>query len=283
MMKIAKIILLGLFCFGLQNKMLSQDSQSKFKSALLLKEKKSELKFYTSLYTLEGTDGFSDFNTRSSYLASFFQYFFGDGPNFNWGVDAIYRSNVQNDLLDNSSLKTLSFDNSTIYRFDTNGDTLRNAGGGTIPIKSRAGLVHLGPKVKFAPIKSIPDLVFQQTIYFSINEQVDSRNLFVSQLAYYKQFTSKFGLYAEASIWLPREQNTGQWYFLKTFWGYMLAPKVQIYAMNTFPHEYGGGIKLFTGFGLELDLFASYLFSWKPWVQNGDQPMTMAFGLRQEF
>ena len=252
-------------------------------SPLMIGEKQLEAKLYTSIYSKTQTDGFDLANSRSTFLTSFLQFLYGDSPTLNLGLDVVFKSNVLGDDLSESPFKSLSFSDFDGFLFNERGDTLRRRDGIPVRTEARAGIAHIGPKVRILPISSLPRLIFQQTIYFPLNRSVDGRTISVSQLAYAARLSEGLDLYAEISVWLPRELSSQQFLFVKLFPSYKLTNGIYVFGQFTLPFEAGGGIKVYPFGQFEIELSYTKLFSIDPFISQEDNPRTFNFGVRTLF
>ena len=258
-----------------------------------------ELKVFNSMYTEKRYDGFDSFNSRSTYFSSYIQFLYGANNNLNLGADLVIKSNVVNDFANAIPLEVLNFSNQNIYQTidcnDTginispfskckeNGmhrfDTLRMADGQVLQTQHSAGLAHIGPKIKFNPIKKWNNLSLQQTLYIPIQKNVDGQLISFTQLFYDKPIKDHSQFFVEASLWTPVSPDFRIDPFLKLFYSYFPTNKWTIYAMTSVPLEIGAGTKYFITPNLELEFLYTYYLPIDYFLE-GKRPMTFNIGFR---
>jgi Protein of unknown function, DUF547 len=272
--------------------------QRYFASALIGRNS-IELKVFNSMYTEKRFDGFEKFNTRSTYLSTFIQFLYGLNKNINIGGDIVIKSNVVNDLASSFPTEALSFKNfstyqtidctnpdvnissfstckeNTLHRFDT----LRHADGRVIQTRSAAGLAHIGPKFKFNPIKRLPNISLQQTLYIPIQKSVDGQFISFTQLFYDQPIKNHSQLFVEASLWTPVSPEFRISPFLKVFYSYFPTNKWTVYAMASIPQEIGAGTKYFITPNLEIEFLYTYYLP-IDYFLGDKRPMTFNIGFR---
>ncbi len=271
----------------------------RFRASALLNRNAVELKIFNSMYTEKRFDGFEKFNSRSTYFSSYIQFLYGWSNKINIGADIVIKSNVVNDLASSFALEALNFNNfntfKTIDCSDTDinispfskckdnsmqrFDTLRQADGQVIQTKSTAGLAHIGPKIKFNPVKKWVNLSLQQTFYIPIKKSVDGQFVSFTQLFYDKSIKDHSQLFIEASLWTPITPEFKINPFLKVFYSYFPTNKWTIYAMTSIPTEVGAGTKYFITPNIELEFLYTYYLP-IDYFLGDKRPMTFNIGFR---
>lgn len=252
-----------------------------YQASLLLASGYSEIKSFNSIRTQTSTDGFESENSRSTFFSSFTQIYFGADRNLNWGLDFVFKSNLENTLAETSPLRALQFENADSHVLK-NGDTLRNADGKPLQMRANAGLAHIGAKIKFNPVRQLKNLALQQTVYLPIELQTDGRYLSFTQLFYDKSFRNGMQLFVEGDAWLELHPNTRFELFAKLFLFVFPTRRTAIYLTTTIPDEYGLGMKYFISPSLEVELLYTYLLAEKI-ATSTLQPMSYNLGLRYAF
>ncbi len=277
----------------------SNDNPERYRASALLKTKTIELKVFNSMYTERRFDGFEKFNSRSTYFSSFIQFLYGWNDKINLGADVVIKSNVVNDFASSFPLEVLNFRNFSTYKSidckdadnnispfsncKENGasrfDTLRQADGQVIQTSSAAGLAHIGPKIKFNPIKKWSSLSLQQTLYIPIQKKVDGQFISFTQLFYDKTIKDHSQFFVEASLWTPITPDFRVNPFFKVFYNYFPTNKWTIYAMTSVPLEIGAGTKYFLTPNLEIEFLYTYYLPIDHFL--GDKrPVTFNIGFR---
>ena len=271
----------------------------RYRASVLLNKKSVELKVFNSMYTEKRFDGFDQLNSRSTYFSSYIQFLYGLNNKINIGGDIVIKSNVVNDFASSFPLETLNFRNQNIhktidcadanvnispfsnckengmYRFDT----LRMADGQVLETRSAAGLAHIGPKIKFNPVKKWSNLSLQQTLYIPIQKNVDGQLISFTQFFYDKPIKEHSQIFVEASLWAPLYPNIQVYPFLKAFYSYFPTSKWTIYGMVSLPLEVGAGTKYFITPNLELEFLYTYYLPVDS-LLGGRRPMTFNIGFR---
>ena len=271
-----------------------------YRASTLLYQQQFELKIFSSLYTQRSFDGFNTLNSRSTYFSSFVQLLLGTNRNLNYGVDLVYKSNVLNDFSGSSPFNALLFRQNEAYQtFPCNDsqfnhglgsncfnegpeherDTLQNSAGEALKTRSSIGLGHIGPKIKFNPIKKWKDLTLQQTLYIPIQKKVDGSWVSFSQLFFDKPIGSQFQLFAEVGLWTTIHPNFRINDFYKIFFSYFPTKRWTIYAMTSLPAEYGMGAKFFITKNLEIELLYTHYLPIES-VVGFNRPNTFNLGFR---
>ncbi|MEM1123216.1 MAG: DUF547 domain-containing protein [Bacteroidota bacterium] len=225
-----------------------------FRASRLLRKKQFELKIFNSLYTQQQYDGFSNFNSRSSYFSSFFQYLIGSEQRFNVGVDFVLRSQIVNDLATHSpflAIQTKQFDE---FRNTANGEQLQSSEGTPIQTSGRFGASHIGPKIKVHPFQKNRNFSLQQTLYVPIDQEVDGQFISFTQLFYDKLIGTQTQLFVEASLWSPLQPTFRVDPFFKVFYSYFPTSRWTVYGMVGLPSEVGVGTKYLVAKNFEIEL-----------------------------
>ncbi len=276
-----------------------QDQPQRYRASVLLDRKSVELKIFNSMYTERRFDGFEKFNSRSTYFSSYTQFLYGWSDKINVGGDLVIKSNVVNDLASSFPLETLNFKNANTYKTidckDTDinispfskckdnsmqrFDTLRYADGQVIQTSSAAGLAHIGPKIKFNPIRKWANLSLQQTLYIPIQKAVDGQLISFTQLFYDKPIKDHSQLFIEASLWTPFTPDFNINPFLKIFYSYFPTNKWTVYAMTSVPLEIGAGTKYFITPNIEIEFLYTYYLP-IDYFLGDKRPVTFNIGIR---
>ena len=276
-----------------------KNQPQRYRASALIQKNKIELKVFNSMYTERKFDGFEKLNSRSTYFSSFFQFLYGLNSNFNIGGDIVIKSNVVNDLRNSFPLEALNFRNHNTFQSiecadpshnlsplsicKDNGmhlfDTLRMADGQVLETRSSAGLAHIGPKVKFNPIKKWTGFSLQQTLYIPVQQNVDGQFISFTQFFYDKPIKDHSQLFIEASLWTPVSPNFRVNPFFKVFYSYFPTNKWTVYAMTTIPFEVGAGTKYFITPKLEIEFLYTYYLP-IDYFLDGRRPMTFNIGFR---
>ena len=248
---------------------LSQDTDSVnsnvFTKGLFMGKGKFEVKVFNNLYTETGPYN-NKLDKRSSFLSSFTQITIGSNKKINFGIDAIYRSSVNNDSPTSSPLSVFEFKN------ETNSQTLDS----TLFITEKThGLSHLGGRVRLKLFKDYRFTV-QQSIYLPLSlggNYIVNTDLFFEHI----NKANTFMLFGDLGVWYPFKQ--APFVYAKIFMGTFISKKVGVYAMLNLPYEAGGGIKFFVLPKLELELLYT---KWLPIdaIVGGKNPSTFNLGIR---
>ncbi len=274
-----------------------------YRTSQLMQKGQNELKLFNSIYTQRMKDGFTSFNSRSTYYSMFGQYLHGVNNNLNIGFDLVYRSNLLNDFDRNSAFHAFNFRRYEKYKtypcsesgsnnlasnspcHETQGnpesriDTLRTFDGAAVKTRADFGLSSFGPKFKINPVKKWKSLSWQQTFYIPIKKSVDGNYISFTQLFFDKPIGAKSQLFVEASAWTIVAPNYRNSVFFKIFYSYFPTKRLTLYAMTSIPTEFGVGSKYLISQNLELEV----LFTRYTSLGSGSrdiQPSTINFGVR---
>ncbi len=270
-------------------------NENRYRASFLLPLGQSEIKLFNSLYTQSQFDGFENLNSRSSYFAAFGQYLYGFRQNLNIGADVVFRSTITNDLHQHSPFRTLRFQNRSRYptfacadnptspfcdgKPEMYSDTLRNSDG--VPMRSEAiyGLSHMGPKVKFAPVRKWTNISLQQTVYIPIQKAVDGQWVSFTQLFFDYMPGQRTQLFVEASAWSILYPDFKIYPFVKVFYSYFPDHRWTFYAMTSIPIEYGLGTKFLITENIELEALYTYYLPVSALIGHV-RPQTFNLGFR---
>ncbi len=249
------------------------------RASRLLHKGQYELKIFNALYTQKNYNGFDQLNSRSSYFSSFFQYLHGSNKRFNIGMDLVIRSHIVNDFVHRSPFKAIQPFQFEEFRILPEGDSLRNAEGIPISTYGRFGLAHIGPKIKFHPLKNDRKASLQQAIYFPIQMSVDGQTISFTQFFYDKLIGTRAQLFVEASFWMPLAPTFRLDPFLKVFYTFFLSSRWSAYGMIGLPNEVGIGTKYLINNRLEVELlYTNYAIDKA--INNDRRAQTFNVGLR---
>ncbi len=251
---------------------------SYFQPSNLYKKGQYEVKLFNALYTQGMFDGFSELNSRSTYFSGFGQVLIGTKRNLNYGFDVVYKSNLENDRVGASPFDALLFDEKMDYASTENG-ALTNSEGEVLNRTARHGLSHIGPKIKFNPIRKWEKVSLQQTAYIPIDQSVDGSWISYTQLMYDRKLSSKTALFAELGFWTTVAPNFRVLPLAKAFLSYFPNNRWTVYAMTTVPVEYGLGTKFLITPNFEVELLYTYYLP-LDFILNGNRPTTYNLGFR---
>lgn len=239
-----------------------------------------ELKSFQSAYTQASKDGFEQFNSRQTYFSSFNQFLIGTSPNVNVGLDVVWKKNFLNDLAGNSFLNFIDAQTGESYLTLNEGlDSLNNSDGENLKTTVTSGLAHLGPKIKFKPLKNISKLTLQQTVYLPIERSVDGQLISFTQFFYDQNLGARSSVFLELSFWTPLRPNVSVFPFLKSFWSYFPNKYISAYAMLALPGEYGAGFKINVTRKLELEFLHTRYVPYERFFE-GRQAESWNIGIR---
>lgn len=236
-----------------------------FTSGLFMKDNQYELKLFNNLYTQR--EPLSDrFEKRSSFFTSFIQLTIGSNKNINYGIDALYRSNITSDLGTQSPFKVLRF---------ANKEKENMYGAETFTTNYSHGLSHIGGRIRTKPFAN-KRFTIQQAVYAPTGK-TDGSWIINTDLFYEHIIADKFLLFTDLGVWY----TTGQLPFpyLKFFAGTFIANRFAPFAMINMPYELGPGLKFFITPKVELEFLYTY---WLPlkFTVGDRRPETFNFGLR---
>ncbi len=280
---------------------LSATNQQAYRASVLLQPGQREIKVFNSVYTQKDFDGFEQLNSRDTYFSSFIQYLYGQNEQLNIGFDVVLKSNLLNDFSDALPFRALglrTFREIQSFRCDAPGrnlaegsfcgspghsgrDSLRDWEGGLLETTGAAGIAHIGPKVKFNPLRSRGNLSLQQTLYFPVQDDLDGRFISFSQLFYDRLIGNRFQLFSELSLWTSLAPEFHIDSFFKLFFSYFPTNRWTVYATTTVPYEFGVGSKFFITPQLEVELLYTYLAPIERYV-GFSRPRTFNLGIRYQ-
>lgn len=239
-------------------------STNVFTSGLFLSKGKIEFKTFNNLYT--ETNPSNGYSTRGSFFTSFIQLTIGTSRNVNFGIDALYKSNISNDVSSNSPFSVLNFERKT---------TTQIANGDTLTTQSDHGLSHVGGRVR-TNLFNDARFTFQQGIYFP-TAIIDKGVIFTYDLYYQKIIANKLLFFADLGVFYNITQKPFP--YLKLFTGTFIAKRVAPYVLVNLPYEVGAGTKIFLTPKIELEFLYSY---WLPFsfIVDNRKPVTFNVGLR---
>ncbi len=268
----------------------------RYRASSLIPVGSSEAKLFNSVYTQKQYDGFEQLNSRSTYYSAFAQYLYGLNNNVNVGGDLVFRSSLVNDLHTKSPFKVLQFKNfSDVSSFpcdhdSQNGncndlnltDSLRNSNGDLLTTSGNIGLSHIGPKIKFNPIKKWSNISIQQTFFIPVQKKVDGQWISFTQFFYDHAIGRRSQIFVEASIWAPVSPQVQINPFFKVFYSYFPTQRLTVYAMASVPAEYGLGSKYLLTESFEIEALYTYYLPIKS-VVGDTRPHTFNLGIRMLF
>lgn len=268
----------------------------RYRASSLIPVGSSEAKLFNAIYTQKQYDGFKKLNSRSTYFSAFAQYLYGLNNHVNIGGDLVFRSSVVNDLHSSSPFKVLQFQNfSEVSSFpcddgSQNGncndfsptDSLRNLGGDILTTSGNIGLSHIGPKIKFNPIKKWLNISLQQTFFIPIQKKVDGQWISFTQIFYDRPFGRRSQLFVEASLWAPVSPQVQLNPIFKFFYSYFPTQRLTFYAMVSVPAEYGLGSKYLLTDNFEIEVLYSYYLPLE-FAVGETRPRTFNLGMRKLF
>jgi hypothetical protein len=149
-----------------------------------------EAKLFNNLYSQQTGPGNGVLENRSSYFTSSLSFVYGVSSRFNAGFDVRFRG-VRNDALPASPFKVLSFEDSANTRY---------------------GVTTVGPKVRFAPLNSLPKLSVQSAFWIPLGDELAGGSQgpyidwdgasWVTQIFNDFSIGENFALFGELGIWL---------------------------------------------------------------------------------
>ncbi len=110
-----------------------------------------EIKLFNNLFTQRTGDG-TELNSRSTFFTQSFSAIYGITNRFNAGLEARYRR------VANTSLPSSAFSSA----FETGPETTH-----------RQGLTAIGPRIRFAPFKKLPNFSVQSTFSFAVGDNLE--------------------------------------------------------------------------------------------------------------
>ena len=253
---------------------------SPYQASRLLNEGSVEVKLFNSLYTQTAFDGFDLPNSRSTFLSSFLQFLSGTkNQNINWGFDVIYRSNVIDDFADASPFKALQFKYGSQAAIAKDGHQLTDSDGNPFTTYFRHGFSHIGPKIKFHPIRKWRNITLQQTVYIPLQSDLGGDYISFTQLFFDWRLNSHWYLFLDAQLWMPIYPDVAPNPNLKAFLSYVPNRKWIIYGTSTLPKEFGLGVKYNITPNLEIEGLYTYYLPIDLFV-GFVRPETFNFGFR---
>ncbi len=240
-----------------------------------------EAKLFNNLYTQTLND-----ITRATFFTSTLSVLYGVTNRLNAGVEFKYRR-VDNGLLPKS-------------RFDVFGTG--EAG------RSRVGITGIGPKIRFAPFASKPNLSIQSTFYFPIGEDLQGNSeqpfidwngaIFITQVFNDKSIGTNFSLFTEIDFiveGIGKRANGFANRFstpVTAIFSYFPTSKATLYTLAGFSPFYYPDLSYFAQAGLgakyqfkptfEVELLAT-LFTNPFLMENNGAASTLNIGLRYNY
>ena len=231
-----------------------------------------EVKVFNGLYSQIDFDGMDKPNRMNNYFSSYIQFLMGTDQRFNFGFDAVFKSNALNMSPKSSAFLPLTFQNEEREKMYGDGQMRMQ--------KQQYGWTHVGPKIKFIPFRSFPNIALQNTLYIPLPNDIDVQWVFFPQLFYNKPIGLRSQLFMEASIWasFAPEFRTPIPY-IKAFYSYFPIRRWSVYVMGTFPVEYGIGTKYQVIPNLEIEFLYTYFLPIRA-ILGDIQPRTFNLGIR---
>ncbi len=256
-------------------------SIQRFTPSTMLAPGQIEVKLFNNLYTQ--TSVFDEdgervkLDTRSSYFTSILQAQYGLRKSLNVGFDLYFKS-VHVDVWDASPFDVLGFGNDTL---------------------SQTALTVLGPRVKFAPLQSVPTLSLQGTLLIPVASDMEGRESgrpFLEyddpqiwlQAFYDYPIDENYLLFLEGGI-LFRPDNTAgdthEWIFpLKGILNFYPTGRWTVYGLADFSPSSLGAYYFQGGIGVKFQVVAGFeietLLTGFPIGRNRGGGKTYNFGLR---
>ncbi len=242
-----------------------------------------ELKIFNNLYSQRSGDG-QTLNTRSSFFTTSISAIYGWTNRFNAGLEIRFRR-VLNSGLPSSPI-----------------DVLTSADSGSF----RQGITTIGPRIRFAPFKSLPNFSIQSTLAFPIGDQLSGDGTrpfidwngpsFFTQLFNDKTLNDKLSLFTELDFIL---EDIGGGSSVNRFstpgtliFSYFPNPKTTLYTLGQYSPFWTPEIDYFWQIGLgtkyqftpnfELELLVSK-FDNKFLSENGGDAATYNLGIRYNY
>ncbi|MEM1272022.1 MAG: hypothetical protein AAGI08_18390, partial [Bacteroidota bacterium] len=213
-----------------------------------------------------------------TFFTGFIQTTVGVNDRISLGADALFRSTRTNGP-DDSQFDVFGFGNGP---------------------DRRTALALLGPKVKFTPVGSIPNLAIQSTFLFPLGDNLEGRDAnrpflehddfqWWNQVFYDRRLSDLFLAYVEASAFFrldsADENAADEWIFpLKAILNVLPTSKTTFYGIldytpstnSAYYFQTGIGAKYLPAPGLELEVLATTF----PVGQNRGAGSTLNFGIR---
>ena len=217
-----------------------------FTPSKLLKKGQIDVQLFNNLYTQtasrDANRKLTESGRRDTYFATFGQVLIGTSKSarVNWGFDVIFKSVRIDPDPKSASLKVLGFESSN---------------------STRTAITTIGPKIKFSPIKALPDFSVQSALWIPIANDLEAdengkpwldwdRFTSWTQFFYSQQLGSKFQFFYEFDL-LARLSKPASWYangqakdhVLSTptsfFVNYFSTSKSTVYAMVQYAPTFG--------------------------------------------
>jgi len=184
-----------------------------------------EAHIFNNYFTASDIPQFDDdFEKRANFFTVWGQFLYGLNEKLNVGFDVRLRSVNQNFRENTSSLDAFRFRNEGLA-VDSTGELFY----------SRTALTGFGPKIKFQPIKNIPNITFQHTLLLPIGKDLEgnesegyidwSKPTLINQIFYDQDLGNDLSLFLEAGLTI---ENLGGSLFRRAEGFYQLSTPVNV-------------------------------------------------------
>ena len=179
---------------------ITQETDQRYYYSRLYSKGQYEAHVFNNYFTAADVPQFrNDFDKRSNFLTIWGQFLYGITDNLNVGFDIRLRSVNQNFRENTSSWDALKFKNEGLEA-DSTGNLYY----------SRTALTGFGPRVKYQPIKSIPNITFQHTLLLPLGKDFEGNDslgyidwnnpILINQLFYDQDLGSNLSLFLEVGL-----------------------------------------------------------------------------------
>lgn len=201
-----------------------EDVQRYYYSRLYAKDQ-YEAHLFQNYFTASDVPQFEDdFAKRANFYTIWGQFLYGCSEKFNIGFDFRVRSVNQNFRENTSSWDAFKFRNEGLA-IDSTGELNY----------SRIGLTGIGPKVKWQPLKNIPNITVQHTLLIPIGSDLEgnesegyidwNKPTFINQIFYDQDLSNNLSLFLEAGMTI---ESLGGSLFRRSAGFYQLSTPVNI-------------------------------------------------------
>lgn len=202
-----------------------QDDEQRYYYSRLYASGQYEAHLFQNYFTAADVPQFEDdFEKRANFYTIWGQFLYGLNDKLNIGFDVRLRSVNQNFRENTSSWGAFKFKNEGLA-VDSTGELNY----------SRTGLTGFGPKIKYQPLKNIPNITLQHTLLLPIGKDLEGNEtqgyidwnqpILINQLFYDQDLSSTLSLFMEAGLTI---ENLGGRLFRQSSGFYQLSTPVNI-------------------------------------------------------
>lgn len=177
-----------------------EDSGQRYYFSRLYSKGQYEAHVFNNYFTASDLPQFEeDFEKRSNFYTLWGQFLYGYSDNLNIGFDIRLRSVNQNFRENSSSWEAFKFKNDGLV-VDSTGELYY----------SRVALTGIGPKIKYQPLKNIPNITFQHTLLIQLGADLEGSEsegyidwnnpILINQIFYDQDLGSNLSLFLEAGL-----------------------------------------------------------------------------------